>query len=484
MDFSRYAPPGVFTETLAGPVIGIQANTPSSVGIFGQARGYQTDVETVVVPTDFTATDLSVSPVNSQTLRQFGIDPTSIVVSNVASGVVYTPQTVTSPPNGDYVIVSITGPSGSAPSFDTTYQIHRVIGSTLAANTAVQISYNYTNANYFQPQRLYSFNDAVNLYGPPFDASGNIISELTLATNFAFINGASTVVTAAVPGSGQSSDYQSALRTFEGVNDIAVVVCASGNSNLFPAVRDHVSLQSSQQNERRAILGTDGSSTAISSSSRIAAAQALQNSRVALVSPSTVQYYNSTISQVQTIGSEFVAAGLAGLAVSLPPAQPLTRKQVLGFLSVDTAPEAQKSLETQGGLLVIDSNNSTSSLKVRHGVTTNPSTLITREWNILGQQDSMAYRLRSYFDADGLIGSIISDITLANVKASAEAALLALVTDGTIADYANLTVSQDPTFYDVIQISYSWKPALPLNYIVVQFALDVTNGTTTSNPTL
>jgi hypothetical protein len=113
---------------------------------------------------------------------------------------------------------------------------------------------------------------------------------------------------------------------------------------------------------------------------------------------------------------------------------------------------------------------------VRHGVTTDPSTLITREWSILGQQDAMAYRLRNFFEADGLIGSIISDVTLANVKASAGSALESLKSDGIIQAYAALKVRQQTQNLDVIEISFGWQASLPLNYVVVRFTINVSSG--------
>ena len=478
MDFSKYNSPGVYTESIPGPLIGVQNSTPKSVGIFGKGRGYRIDLETLVIPSDFVdPDDSSITAVLTPALRQQGISTSTIKVINSASGVTYTPQTVTSPPNGDYVIVVTNGPSGVTNGPDSTVKIKRVIGSTLADETTVQISYQYTDATYFQPQRFFDYDDVVDFYGSPFDTSGAISSELTLACNLAFTNGAQTIVAVAASGSGslQASDYIAALAKLEGIEEIAVVVPAIGNTNVFAAVRDHVNLQSSQKSERRAILGTDGSASAISSSNRITQAQSLASSRVLLVSPSTVKYYNSQISQVQTLGSQYSAAALAGVAVTLNPAVPLTRKPIAGFVGIETASDAQKSQETAAGLCVIESVAG-GNLRVRHGVTTNPQTLITREWNVLGQQDAMSYRLRNSFEADGLIGSIVSDFTLANVKASAATALESLVSDGVIQGYKALKVRQQSANLDAIEISFEWQAALPLNYVVVRFTINVSSG--------
>lgn len=484
MDFSTYNPPGVYTESIPGPLVGVQANTPTSVGIFGKGRGYRIDLETVTIPADFVdPDDSSLTALVTPAFRQRGINETTLKVVNSATGVVYTKQTVTSPPNGDYVVVSTTGPSGVSNGSDHTIAIKRVIGSTLDDEVDVQVSYQYTDETYFTPQRFFDYDDVVDFYGSPFDASGTIVSEITLACNLAFTNGAQTIIAVAASGTYQTSDYNAALAKLEGIPEISVVVPAVANTSVFAAVRDHVALQSAQKSERRAIVGTDGSTTAISTSSRITTAKSLNSSRVAMVSPSTVKYYNSQVSQIQTIGSQFLAAALAGIAVSQNPAQPLTRKPVAGFVGIDSASEAQKNSETSAGLLVVESSSG-AALRVRHGVTTKPDTQLTREWSILGQQDAMSYRLRSFFEADGLIGSIITDVTLANIKASAATALESLISDGIIQNYQALKVRQQTANLDVVEVSYEWKAALPLNYVLVRFTLNVSSGSTDETSSL
>ncbi len=483
MDFSKYNSPGVYTESIPGPLIGVQSSTPTSVGIFGKGRGYRIDLETLTIPADFVdPDDSSLTAVETPNLRQRGIDHTTLRVINSSSGVEYVAQTVTSPPNGDFVIVSTPGPSGVVNGADSTITIKRVIGSSLSDETDVQISYQYTDADYYEAQKFYDYDDVVDFYGSPFDAAGAIASEITLACNLAFTNGAQTIIAVAANGSGSidTSDYVAALAKLEGIDEIAVIVPAVGDTNVFAALRDHVALQSTQKNERRAIIGTDGSAATFSSAARIAQAKSMVNSRVLLVSPSTVKYYNSAISQVQTLGSQFAAAALAGVAVTQNPAEPLTRKTVAGFVGIESASDAQKNQETAAGLCVIESASG-SALRVRHGVTTNPQTQITREWSILGQQDAMSYRLRSTFESDGLIGSIISDTTLSNVKASAATALESLVSDGIIQGYQNLKVRQQVQNLDVIEVSFEWKASLPLNYVVVRFTISVATGDVSTN---
>lgn len=471
MTFGRYNAPGVFTESIAGPVLGTLSSTPNAIGIFGDSIRYLSDVETIEIPTDTNVT----TPAPSVALRRLGVDGTSVKVYDPASGTTYIEDT-------DYTLVSVAG-SDSGSTRDDTYKIQRVIAGALDANTRVEVSYQYTENSYFEPVRFYDNDDVEDFYGKPFDADGNIVSELSLASRFAFLNGASSVICVAVDAAGTTpttTEYATALEKLSEEQDVAIVVAANGGDALHSYIKAHVDAASSQSYERRAIVGRDGSVTAVSSSDRITSAKAIANKRVAHVSPATVSYYNSDMGAAQTIGGHFLAAALAGLSLSASAAQPLTRRQVQGFYEIpESMTNTQKNLEAEAGLLIVEKSR-LGGIRVRHGVTTDPTTILTREWSITGQEDAMAYRIRDALDADGIIGSVISDLTLINVKASADAALQGLVGDGTILSYRDLKVRQLASSPDVIEVRYEWQAAVPLNYIVVRYSVSVTTGETTT----
>lgn len=475
IDFSsNYVTPGVYTETIQGPLARVQSSTPNAVAVFGLGRGYQSDVQSVRIPTDTPGPASSLIPNATPTFRQKGIDKSSIVVTKVTDGTTFDLT-------DDYTIIATNGPSGDTEGYDSTYQIKRVVGGSLAAETVVSISYNYTNEYYYTAQRYYDYQDVVDTYGSPYDSSGQIVSEVSLAARFAFINGARNVYVSpvSIEGTPGETDYQEALAKFEGLSDIAIVVCASGDSTYFSAARDHAVQQTANKNERKALLGLDGSVAAISSATRITTATSLENGRAALVGPSTVDIYNPVSQQVQTVGSQYLAAAIAGMAVSQSPALPLTRKQVAGFVSIPNMPEGQKNAEAQAGIMVVDKGINNSSIRIRHGITTDPSNIVTREWSILSQQDALSYRLRSTFDSTGIIGSIITDITLAVIKGTANSVLDSAKSDGIIRNYTNLKARQLIETPDVIEIQFEWQPSLPLNYISARFSINITSGETT-----
>lgn len=323
-------------------------------------------------------------------------------------------------------------------------------------------------------------------YGDPFDkTTGKIVSELSLMAKFAFVNGAYQVICVAVDSPVDSGfdlgSYEEALQKLADQHLIAVVVAGSGAQPLHEIVKEHVDSQSNNRFERRAICGVDGTITPVSSSQRIIDAEAITDRRVIMVSPASFTYFSGEVNQMVTVGGQYMAAALAGLTVSMSFAMPLTRKTLAGWTGIgEFIQEGQKNLESQNGLCVVEKTR-TQLIQVRHGVTTDPTDLLSREWSIIGQEDAMVYRLRDYLESDNLIGQPIYPYTLISVKGSAESALQSLIRDGLIVDYTGLKVRQLATNPDVLEVTYGWLPAFPLNYIVVSFSVSLTSGNVTSN---
>lgn len=477
-DLDRYLPPGVYTETIQGPQLAVNSSMPTAVGLFGTSVGFRTWVESVLINPD---TDED-TPATNRTLAKQGIDTDTLQVRDPNSGLVYVLNT-------DYTIVHVGGTIDTA---DATYTISRVIdGGHIDPGDTVQITYQYTDPKYFDAETYYDYDEVRAAYGDPFNkATGAIQSELTLGAMFAFRNGAYEVVCVAVkpttsgaPGTG---DYSDALDKLRDQSRVAVVVPCTGRQPLHDLVRQHVDTQSENRFERRAIIGMDGTATPVPSAQRIINAQQITDSRVALVSPATFRYYSPELNNEIVLGGQYIAASLAGMTVAQSFAEPLTHKRLTGWKAPDEIqPEGEKNLESQRGLMVIEKTR-TQLIRVRHGVTTDPTDLNSREWSVIGQQDALTYRIRDYLEAANLIGRPIYPYTLINVKSSAEAALQSLIRDELLVDYQGLKVRQLLLNPDVIEVSFGWKPAYPLNYIVVRFGISLMSGDmsigTTANP--
>jgi hypothetical protein len=472
IDFSHYLPPGVYTQALPGPQLAVNSTLPTAVGIIGQAVGYKTFIQTVQVNPD---TD-STHPSPSQTLAYQGITTSTITVGNPNTGSLYTVGT-------DYTVVNVGGTNGTS---NALYALERVIGGHINEGDYIQVAYQYTDPTYYTPYIFYDYSDVKAVYGEPFNlTTGAIQSGITLMAKFAFLNGAYQVVCCAVkssttPGNATIGDYGIALDSLKDQGLIAVITADSGAQPLHQLIQEHVAQQSSHRFERRAIVALDGTTTAVASSQRIIDAQELTDQRMMMVCPATFNYFSSELNKLVTLGGQYMAASLAGLTMARSFAMPLTRKTIAGWTGVaEFEQEGQKNLESQNGLCVIEKTRR-QLIQVRHGVTTDPTDLLTREWSIIGQEDALVYRLRDYLESDNLIGQPIYSFTLINVKGSAEAALQSLIRDGLIVDYTGLKVRQLKTNPDVLEVSFSWLPAFPLNYIVVTFDVSLTTGNITS----
>lgn len=497
IDFSKYYPPGVYTNPKAGPQLAVNSTLPSSVALFGLTVGYRTYTESLVINPDASSN----TPAVNKTLAQKGINTSTVTVRNIATGDYYGTRNATTglyTGGADYTIVSTGGTAGTT---NAQYTISRVTSGAIPAQSTVQVSYQYTDPTYYAPTVFYSYADVVKAYGAPFNTTtGAIQSELTLGAKLAFINGATPVICVAVqpanPSAPTYSDYAAALDQLSDLNSVAIVVpCTGTQYQLLAAIKTHVAYQSGHRFERRAIIGLDGTATPVPSSTRInyasgnaaAGVVGLNYERIALVSPATFSYYAEELNDSVTIGGQYAAAALAGMVTNMSFVQPLTHKVLSGFNGVDDGGvvqlDAVKSAESQGGLMVVE-QNSRGQIWVRHGVTTDNSDLIHREWNIIGQQDAMVYRLRDYLNNANLIGQPIYDYTLVNIKASAEAALQSLVRDALIVNYTGLACRQLLSNPDVIEISFSWLPAFGLNYIVLTFGISLSGYDTTVNPTV
>jgi len=534
IDFSRYMPPGVYTEATPGPQLGVNSSMPTAVALIGTTVGFRNYVESITINPDTSITTPAINDELTKKGIRLPLTPRVTVATNinifqpgsVLNGVTLTvndlirltgqtkgtengyyrwkgatttllsaPQsfTVVNPDDGhnyvegrDYTIVRLkAGADAVVNTRDDTYTISRVIGGDLLPGKTVQISYQYTEADYFDPRVLNDYDDVRSLYGDPFNTvTGQVQSELSLGAKFAFLNGAFQVicvaVDTAVPGAPEVSEYVAALKKLEDQSLVSVVVPCTGKYELHREVLYHVNAQSANRFERRAIVGRDSTVSSISSSQRITHAQELTSQRILLVSPDQFTYYSPELNNYIELGGQFMAASLAGQTLRRSAAMPLTHKNIVGWSDVKIAQtEGEKNLETQNGLCVVEKTRR-QLIRVRHGVTTDPTDILTREWSIIGQQDAMTYRIRDYLESANLIGQPIYPYTLVNVKSSAEAALQSLIRDGLLVDYVGLKVRQLLTNPDVIEVSYSWLPAFPLNYIVVRFGVSLTTGDITT----
>jgi hypothetical protein len=165
-----------------------------------------------------------------------------------------------------------------------------------------------------------------------------------------------------------------------------------------------------------------------------------------------------------------VARGLTNVPLTgfngLPPA--LAQLQTKAF----------KDNLSKAGVSVVEHTRS-GSLAVRHGLTTDMSSLTTREISLVRTGDVLFELVQTGMDAAGLIGDPIDAEMTTKVKGALTGILERAMSDNVIRTYTNVAVRQqqlpsgDPS---VIEAQFAYAPFVPLNYITVTFAIDLTSG--------
>lgn len=469
-----YRPPGVYTTEESAPTVGAVGIGPTVVAIVGPSVGYMTATEAVVL-----------EGTTNVRLAHRGVIQNSVLVTK-ADG-------TTADLTDDYVLTVGNGDDATASTGDDTTDIKRANSSTIADGETVIVSYRYTDESYFTPKRFTDFAAVKDTYGAPLDtSSGDIISPLTFAAKCAFDNGASRIILLATPGSATSVDkddltdgYAKLLSMEEVTIVVPLPVGINGStgspgdtSSIGTAVANHVQSAFNQGIRRIAILGYETGVTRAPDD----LASGIDNKRVAITWPARMSYFNAFLNKSQEVGGYYAAAAEAGRLSTLPVNFPLTRKPVRGLSIGSTVAQnitrSDRDAWSKAGVMVLETN-SQGILVVRHGVSTDPTSVLTSELSITRQADTMIRSCTDALEAADLIGSPIVDETAARIKGIIQNVLETIKDAEIIYDYSGLSVRQQSVDPSVIEVRFQYRPTYPLNYINIVFGVDPTTGDVT-----
>ena len=467
VDWSSYVVPGVYVQEQTTPLVPLLGVAPAVVGLVGPSVGYRTATETVTL-----------TGTNAVQLTHLGIDTDSVVVT-ANDGTLYADTT-------DYALTVAGGADeDTQTTTDNTTSIARpASGSTITSGASVVVSYHYTDADYAAVHRVEDFDDVKELFGEPLSLTANTItSPLSLAAQIAFANGATELVLATTSGTASTTtqnELATALEALETVEDIGLVVplpVGVENASVTAVANDlraHCVTMSGQGLYRVGLIGFD---TVVTTAPNTIAA-GIGSERVVLAWPTKLSYYNGFTGTTLTVGGQYLAAAYAGILAAGRVQDPLTRKRVRGFAGIDpsvSATKATRNTYSDNGVAVAETDRQ-GRLVVRHGVTTLRTSISTRELSLVRAKDQLIRMLADGIEDSEMIGVPITADTPLEVKGVAAGLLESAKAAGVIVDYADLKARQrslDPT---IIEIRFSYKPAFPLNYVVVVFSINVSTG--------
>jgi hypothetical protein len=490
-DFTKYVPPGVYVEDTSDPIVTSSGLPASVVAVIGSALGYQTQTETFPI---YATTGIVLDTRGIFTTAVTG--PPAIaapVVKKISSGATLTVNT-------DYTFtVDSSGVGGSV----TTIQ--RVSNSPNVSDAdVVSVAYAYADPDYFQPQAHSDFDTVVAMYGLPMVTSpptnpnaSQVASPLAMASKVVIENGGGTLLTVALnPGDGdlrvQLQKAYDKIATIYAATTIVValpddITVSSGTVSAFVQqlaqdLKSHCLNASAAGYARIGFFGcprnyseTDLTMEALASS--------LDSKRLVLMYPHNMTLFNSATNQITEVNGSFLAAAAVGRLAALPINQGLTKQALTSFQGLPVSirqkmTKSYKDLLSGSGVMVAEIDR-LNRLSIRHGVSTDVSALDTREISMTRQADTLYALVQIGMESAELIGQPIDAEMPIRVKSALTSILEQAKLAEVIVDYQDLKVRQqtlpggDPT---VMECKFSYSPAVPMNYITVQFQLNLTTG--------
>jgi hypothetical protein len=504
VDFSTYQPPGVYVQDTSTPVVTPAGSAASLVTVVGPASGYETVTESVA---------LHVAP--GVGLQNRGVFTTAVSgPPAIAAPVVKTSAGLILTPGVDYSFTSDTsGGGGATNAVALLVRLPSGGPSTPTPNGAnegdiVSATYSFADPQYYTPQLFDEYDLLAGMYGralatvaPADPNTSQVNSPLTYAAKIAFENGAGRVLALATnPADGDfRTQLQNAYAKLLANPSVSIVVpvladgvvyggstsdahSASAVENMVSDVRLHCDASAAAGYGRIAIVGVDRNYDAATEPFPALAGFA-DDKRVVLAYPNRLLANNPATNQTIEVGGMYLAAAYAGQLAYNPVARGLTRMVVRSFTGIPPVVQQSMTLTannamSQAGVAVTELNR-LGQMVVRHGVTTDPSSLTSREISLVRIADTLFQLVQSGLDYVGLIGQPITVEMPTQVKGTVSTILENARLSQVIQAWGNLLVRQqhlpdgDPT---VIEVKFAYAPAVPLNYVEVSFSIDLTTG--------
>lgn len=338
---------------------------------------------------------------------------------------------------------------------------------------AIAITYQYLPASFFEPLKWFTKSSIENYYGAAYNDDHTIASPLSAAAEYALDNGATSVCILPVkdPVSGSKNPAQKledALTKIKQADDVAIIVPANLTKDDLLVIKSHINWCNANAHERRAIFAIDGTTTTFSVDALADIARSLDNDFIMFIPNTIAPVYVSDSRNTINLPGWLWAAALAGVAISTPVQQALTRKTLSGFYGVQDWLYEEKNVLAEAGCCVIEMVNGV--IRVRHSLVTTQNMQL--DWCYSGVYIYIMRAMRSIFDP--YIGKPSSDVMVTSIAAEAQLYLVQLQEDNMIYGFSDLEVARRNRRPDVIDVTFRYRWLAPINWIYVNFTVDTT----------
>lgn len=306
---------------------------------------------------------------------------------------------------------------------------------------------------------------------------------LSLGARLALLNGAVLIGLKQVlraTGSSQASvgSYKAAIdeqqKPMTGNVKPDVITVLATDPEVFGYLNQHCIFMSSprQEGERIAVAGPAVGTTALGVQS---IARGLNSELMILTYPDsyivTVTDNQGNSSQ-QLVDASYMAAAIAGSTCnpSIDVATPLTRRQIFGFSQLGRILDPTEANQIAvSGVSIIEQADV--GQRVRHGLTTNTATVITRTPSVTLTIHHVQQTMRRVLDP--FIGQKFTGALLKSAETAMTGAFATMIDQQIVTKVAGVSVSVDPNDPTIMRTEAIYVPVFPLEYIVTTLQIRV-----------
>jgi len=331
----------------------------------------------------------------------------------------------------------------------------------------IDYTYNKTSADYI-PKEFTTMEAVIAEYGPVSTSN-----PLSIGAQLVFENGASIVGAVQVQVTGNDyTDFEDALNKLEIVDDASIIVPLYASSTFGTSVlKSHVSRMSSkvERKERVGLTGLDETLEAISTASWISLAGALGSNRMGLVYPGKM---NKILDEGEVVlDGTFLAAAIAGMMTSaeFDSAEPLTHKDLFGIVDVGISVlNVVKNQLATAGVMIVDKRGITP--YIRHGLTTDMTTISGQEMSVTTSIDEVVKNLRKVLEG-AYVGTKFLATLPSQVSMTMQTNLLQAIEDELITAFTDLQVKRNAIDPRAVDIKVKVMPVFPCNWLDIEMTL-------------
>lgn len=357
-----------------------------------------------------------------------------------------------------------------------------------AAGENYYVSYTYkVTAAQYEPRLVFLADEVEQYYGGDFRIHevGSPINRLALAGKIALEAGAPAVYMMQVAPNESTNkvtaiEYKAALDTYARfLQDVWRIVPVDVGSDINSAIDTHIEECSSyeERKERTAIYGAPLESiptdfnAVLTGVGGYTASKAYK--RIMVPYPDTATKLLSD-GNYHELDAAFIAAAYAGREAFLPINRSKTRDEIRVFHTLKGVKMTRKQmnmLAEKGVMILTQPGGPGTSIVVRHQLTTDMTSVQTRESSIVMIGDYASKYLR--FLCEAYIGKYnITGETITMIQAALDGGIYQLKKEKTITTGTITAMQQDEMNPDTLLVSIRIQPPYPCNYIDITLFLD------------